>query len=428
MIHYITTNGIGNAWVAAELQIMEQHKGIPCVLHSLRGPHQNFFGSAWADRINRETRLLYPLPKGQFVLSLLLAPLLFGGQFLAALANALFGQREGLRARLAGIAHLLVACHWARLLRKEESDVSLIHAQWIHSSGTVGMYGAWLLGVPFSFTGHAVDLFRDRVALHDKIRRADFIVCISSFHRDYFIKNGADPAKCHIVFCGIDVEQMAFRPRPALSRPRLLSIGRLVEKKGFGPLIEACRLLADRGIEFGCEIAGDGPLEAPLKQQVTRLGLEGKVIVTGKAILQEQLADWFARGSIFAQPCVWSKDNDVDGTPRTLMEAMACGLPSVSTRLVGIPDIIEDGVAGLLVAPESVSELADALERLIRDSALARRLADGGRRQIVAKFRIENCLEPLAALYRAKLRAGGHAPSTRPVGQAAGNVKPGEAA
>ena len=115
--------------------------------------------------------------------------MLFGRRYFAALANALFGKRESLRCRFAALSHFFVACHWARKLRRE--SVSLIHSQWIHSCGTIGMYGAWLLGCPFSFTGHATDLFRDRVALEDKIRRADFIVCISKFHQNLYKTLGA---------------------------------------------------------------------------------------------------------------------------------------------------------------------------------------------------------------------------------------------
>ena len=131
------------------------------------------------------------------------------------------------------------------------------------------MYGAWLLGVPFSFTGHAVDLFRDRVALRDKIRRADFIVCISQFHREFFRQHGARDEQLHVVYCGIDAAAFSFR-RPSRQglRPRILSVGRLVEKKGFHILIEACRLLADRGLDFECVIAGDGPWESALRRRV----------------------------------------------------------------------------------------------------------------------------------------------------------------
>jgi colanic acid/amylovoran biosynthesis glycosyltransferase len=401
MIHYITTNGIGNAWVAAELEVM-RGKGIPFVLHSLRAPHQNFFGSAWSEDLNRKTRLIYPVPPAGLLVSVLLAPWLFGRRFFAVLLNSLFGERESLRARLVAIAHVFVACHWARGLRGERID--LIHAQWIQSSGTVGMYGAWLLGVPFSFTGHAVDLFRERVALKDKIRRADFIVAISEFHRELYLKNGAREEQIHVVYCGIDAHAFAFRrPERDGHLPRILSVGRLVEKKGFQILVDACRLLVDRGLDFRCAIAGDGPLESPLRRQVAALSLEDRVVITGRPLLQEELPGFLAEGDVFAQPCVWSRDNDVDGTPRTLMEAMACGATSISTRLAGIPDIIEDNRSGLLVEPGDPVGLADALERVIRDPDLAERLALGGRDQILRKFQIESCLEPLAELFRARL-------------------------
>ena len=405
MIHYITTNGIGNAWVAAELEIM-QRKGIPLVLHSLRAPHQNFFGSESAAKLNRETRLIYPLPALGFAASLLLAPFLFGTRFFAALWNALFGQRENPRARVAGIAHFLVACHWARGLRKRRKDepVSLIHAHWINSSGTVGMYGAWLLDVPYSFTGHAVDLFRDRVALEDKIRRAQIIVCISNFHREFYLKHGARPEQLHVVYCGIDTSDFAFRRKPRNGVARIVSVGRLVEKKGFDILIDACKLLSERGVPYACAIAGDGPLESALRKQVADAKLDDRVQVGGKALLQEELPGFLAAADIFAQPCVWSKDNDVDGTPRTLMEAMAVGLPSVSTRIAGIPDIIEHEQSGLLTEPNDTKALADALERLIKEPAYADKLAAGGRARIERKFEINTCLDSLALLFSSVVR------------------------
>ena len=151
----------------------------------------------------------------------------------------------------------------ARLVEKKGFPylIDAIHAQWAHSCGTIGMYGAWLLGVPFSFTGHATDLFRDRVALHDKIRRAEFIICISSFHREFYKKHGARDEQLHLAYCGIDVSDFAPSPSPNRcgERLRILSSGRLVEKKGFPYLIDACRLLADRGVPFECVIAGSGP-------------------------------------------------------------------------------------------------------------------------------------------------------------------------
>jgi colanic acid/amylovoran biosynthesis glycosyltransferase len=401
VIHYISIDGIGSAWVAIELSIMKR-RGVPFVLHALRPPLNDLFSAQWALELNRRTRRLYPPSVLGIAWSLLLAPFVFGCRFYAAAVNSLFGQRETLRGRIAACAHFLIACDWARKLRRE--PVTMIHAQWAHAGATIGMYAAWLLGVPFSFTGHAADLFRDRVALKDKIRRANFIIAISNFHRRLYIQNGAREEQLHIVFCGIDVKQFPMRAAQRAIPPlRILSVGRLIEKKGFHLLIDACRLLQDHGTEFECVIAGSGPMEVELRRRIASLDLQDRVIITGKAVLQEALPQFLTEGDVFVQPCIWSRDNDVDGTPRTLMEAMACGLPCVSTRIVGIPDIIVDGQSGLLVAPDDPQELAEAIGRLLDDNNLARRLAIGGRERIEEHFNLDTCVEPLVELFASQL-------------------------
>lgn len=406
MIHYVTQNGIGNAWVANELSRVEA-AGVPVVLHTMRAPDKLLHGSMWAVQLNERTRAMYPLPPVAFLLSVLLAPLLFGSRFFAALANALFGRREHLRARIAGIAHLAVACHWARGVRdKPQEPVTHIHSQWINSCGTIAMYGAWLLDRPYSFTGHATDLFRDRSALLDKISRADFIVCISEFHRRFYLEHGARPEQLFIAYCGIDPSWF-YPPSPTTIRPirpyRILASGRLVEKKGFTILIDACKLLAERGERFECVIGGSGPLEAALRAQVERLGLADRITLTGEALLQEKIVDFMHGGDVYVLPCVWAADGDVDGLPQMLMEAMACGLPAISTRMVGIPDLILHEQTGLLVEPNSVEQLADAISRLKHDRALSERLAVEGRRWLLERFDLADCLEPLIERFRQRL-------------------------
>lgn len=412
MIHYISPIGIGSAWVGNEIAVV-QRAGIPVVLHSMRPSRQKFFSSEWAKDLDRRTRVIYPIPPLALAGSVAAAPFLFGGRFFAALGNALFGKRENLRCRVAGIWHFLTACHWARGLRRQMAvggePVSLIHSQWIHSGGTIGMYGAWLLGVPFSFTGHAADLFRERCALEDKVRRAESIVCISTFHRDLYKELGARDEQLHIVYCGIDLSHFVPRQRPPREgrRVRILSSGRLVEKKGFAHLVDACKILADRGVDFECVIGGDGPLEGPLREQVARLGLGDRVSLTGKPLTQEELPSFMHGGDIYTLACVWASDGDVDGLPQMLMEAMACGLPAVSTRLVGIPDLIEDGVSGLLVEPGDAAALAGALEKLIGDEHLSSSLAGAGERRVRERFEIGAALLPLIRLFRSKLAARG---------------------
>ena len=398
MIHYITADGLSNAWVGNELRIVHEHD-IPFKLHAMRRARTTYFEAEWAKDIDEPTNVLYPLPALSLLASILLAPMAFHRRFLLALRNALVGERESLRSRIAALAHLFVACHWARSLRRQK--VSLIHAQWAHSCGTIGMYGAWLLGVPFSFTGHATDLFRDRVALRDKIRRAEFIVCISSWHRAFYKEHGARDEQLFIAYCGIDVAQLQPPVRPKPRKPfRILASGRLVEKKGFSDLIEACRRLHKEGLDFECVIAGTGPLYDVLSEQIRSAGLSNRMRLTGQVVKQERLADFMHTGSVYCLPCVRARDDDIDGLPQMLMEAMACGLPTISTRLVGIPDLVVDGKTGLLVEPGDVARLAAAIRSLHDDPALADRLAQAGREWVVERFDISRCLEPLLEQFR----------------------------
>ncbi|MBN4061155.1 glycosyltransferase [bacterium AH-315-I18] len=394
----MTTNGIGNSWVANELHQLANHK-IPFKLHAMRKPGGHFHASQWAKDMDRDTHVLYPVKPLSVLIAMLIAPFCFGKKFWAALFNALFAKRESLRIRIAGIAHFAVACHWARQLQHQ--NVSLIHSQWIHSGGTITMYAAWLLGKPFSFTGHAADLFRERCALQDKVDRAAFIVCISQFHKELFMKMGASADKLHIVYCGIDVSLFSPKQKTqAHDVPHILSAGRLVDKKGFEYLIDACGKLRDQQVAFKCTIAGSGPLEDSLKQRVKDQKLEKLVTVTGKSIMQEDIPAFMNEGDIYCLPCVWAKDNDVDGLPQMLMEAMACGVPCISTKLVGIPDLLIQSKTGLLVQPNDASQLAGALNILIHDKQLQEDLASNGVAHVNAVFDLATCLNPLVKQYK----------------------------
>ena len=144
-------------------------------------------------------------------------------------------------------------------------------------------------------------------------------------------------------------------------------------------------------------------MEEVLRSRVSGLGLGDRVTITGKALVQEKIIEFMHGGDVYVLPCVWAADDDVDGLPQMLMEAMACGLPAISTRLVGIPDLIVDGVSGLLVAPNDSAALADAISRLMRDRAHGRNLAEAGRTRVIEKFNLRNCLDPLIDRFRLKL-------------------------
>jgi colanic acid/amylovoran biosynthesis glycosyltransferase len=246
------------------------------------------------------------------------------------------------------------------------------------------------------------------VALLDKIDRAVFIVCISEFHKDFFLKLGARPEQLHIVYCGIDVTH--FSPANDTESPNsgrithIVSSGRLVEKKGFLYLVDACHLLKQRGILFKCTIGGNGPQEVEIRERIKQFGLEQEVNLTGQALTQEELPEFFRSADIYALPCVWARDDDVDGLPQMLMEAMACEVPSISTNLVGIPDLIVDGETGLLVEPRNSVQLADAIQKLIECPSQGIQMGAAGRALILKKFEINRALEPLVTLFKHQLK------------------------
>ena len=139
-----------------------------------------------------------------------------------------------------------------------------------------------------------------------------------------------------------------------------------------------------------------------MREQIASLDLEGSVRLTGEALKQERIPEFMADADVFCLPCVWARDDDVDGLPQLLMEAMACGLAAVSTRLVGIPDLVIDRKTGLLAEPGDVEGLAAALAELAGDPGLVRRLAIAGRQQVLDSFDLDRCLEPLFAIHRGR--------------------------
>jgi glycosyltransferase involved in cell wall biosynthesis len=140
-----------------------------------------------------------------------------------------------------------------------------------------------------------------------------------------------------------------------------------------------------------------------LRRRINDDGLSDRISITGEDILQEKIPEFMHGGDVYCLPCVWASDNDVDGLPQMLMEAMSCGLPAISTRLVGIPDLVIHEQTGLLVEPRNAQQVADAILRMKDDPDLAKRLALAGRKYCIEKFDIDVSLNPLLERFRQHL-------------------------
>ena len=290
----------------------------------------------------------------------------------------------------------------ADLLSRE--PLTRLHAHFAHAPALVAMLTHGLTGIPYSFTAHAKDIYvkTPPELLRAEIKHAQAVVTCTEYNRRYLVDEISPASRCkvHRIYHGVDLAQFRFRPtlRPAGQPPVILSVARLVEKKGLRDLIAAADVLRRRGRCFQVEIIGDGPLLTALQAQRLELGLHDQVRLLG-AQPQEMVCLAYQRASIFALPCVIAADGDRDGIPNVLLEAMASGVPVVSTPVSGIPELIESEREGLLAEPHNPASLAEALDRLLTQPELGERLARAARARVEASFSVEAGARKLLELF-----------------------------
>ena len=266
------------------------------------------------------------------------------------------------------IKRFLQAGYVASHLLKQPVDA--MHAHFATSATRVANLVGRMIGVPYSVTAHAKDIFHEDVAvesLRKKLGGARFVVTVSNYNRLYLTQLlGRDSAEIRTLYNGVDRKR--FRPPHAPRQLNLiLGVGRLVEKKGFAILVDACAILRDNGIQFTCKIVGKGPLQATLQNQIDTLNLSDCVKLVG-AQPQDGVLRLMRQSTLFALPCVVGKDGNRDGLPTVLLEAMATGLPAVTTTVTGNPEIVDHERNGLLVPPNDAVALAASLQQLLEDT------------------------------------------------------------
>lgn len=298
----------------------------------------------------------------------------------------------------------------AMLLAREVhlKDIYHLHAHFATSATTVVRLAAFFAGVSYSFTAHAKDIFHESVQPDDlrrKLSDAAAVITVSNYNLEYLRETYGAAASCvQRIYNGLDLKQFPYEaPRDRLSR--IVAVGRLIEKKGFADLIEACAILVSHGRPFDCQIIGTGPLEADLRAQIERMGLQATVSLLGPRP-QSEVIKHVQSAAVFAAPCVIGTDGNRDGLPTTLLEAMALGTSCVSTDVTGIPEVLHDEETGLLVPQHDPASLAVAIEQLLTDPILRVQLATRATRLIEAEFDIHRNSAHLRAIFQASARVG----------------------
>jgi glycosyltransferase involved in cell wall biosynthesis len=280
-----------------------------------------------------------------------------------------------------------------------QRGIDHLHAHFASSATSVARVAARICGLPYSFTAHAKDIFHTEVDHRDlerKLADAHHVVTVSDYNLQHLrhVFPAASRA-VHRVYNGVDLDRFGFEPRPR--RNEVVAVGRLVEKKGFAVLVDAVALLAARGHEVPCLVAGDGPLAEELAARARAAGVQHLVRFLGP-LPENEIRALVAGAAVLAAPCVVGADGNADGLPTVLLEALALGTPCVSTHVTGIPEAVRHESTGLLVPPGDPSALAAALERLLADEGLRERFARQGRALVEAEFDLRRQARVLRSL------------------------------
>ena len=285
-------------------------------------------------------------------------------------------------------------------LRLGEMGVDHVHA---HFAGMAARTAFWInnfFSIPFSFTAHANDIFvptHFEVGLDKLVDTARAIITETDYAAQFLRERFPERAgRVHRIYNGLDFSEFG-RADFSSVPPLIVAVGRLIPKKGFSDLIRACELLAEHGKSFRCEIIGEGLIENELRGQIDELCLQDKVVLTG-AKPQSQLRRRLAAANVFVLPSVIDPEGGMDNLPTVIMEAMATGLPVVSTNIGGIPEMVIENETGFLVEPGDAVAMADAINKIVGDASMARRLGQSAYEQARTLFSIEKNVRELCAL------------------------------
>jgi glycosyltransferase involved in cell wall biosynthesis len=285
----------------------------------------------------------------------------------------------------------------------ERLKIRHIHTHFGWSASSIALMANRLLGIPFSLTLHAHGIFINRLLLAAKLQHAQFVVTISEYNRQFLKKlipeNSLDD-KIYVIRSGIDPD--VFTPSSETQKDEdeltIVGVGQLAPRKGFHVLIEACHHLAERGVPFRCYILGEGEERSRLEALIDHYNLREQVLLPGR-VFQEELRQILARADVSVLPCVRAKSGEQDGIPGVLMEAMAMQLPTISTPVSGIPELITHERNGLLTPPGDAVALADALQRLKHDPNLRQKLGKTGRETVINRFNLYRLAEQMDRLF-----------------------------
>lgn len=288
-----------------------------------------------------------------------------------------------------------------------------LHAHFANRATSVALLASRLTGIPFSFTAHATDIFKDTVdrrALTRKVEEARFVATVSEFNRSHLRALGTScPDKISLILNGIDIGRYSPNGIPPWRPFQILSVARLVEKKGLFHLVEACRRLAEAGLDFQCRIVGKGMLRSKIQAAIKKAGLRHRVRLEGPKT-QGEVLEYYRSSHVYVLPAIVGSDGNREGLPVSIVEALSAGLPVVTTRVTGIPEVVKPGHNGFLVEPGDPEGLAKQIAYLAADPSRWEAMRKNARPSVETDFDRRQTIRDLHRLMEPEARLSDGSP------------------
>jgi colanic acid/amylovoran biosynthesis glycosyltransferase len=285
-------------------------------------------------------------------------------------------------------------------LKIKQSRSSLINAQFADAAASFALLSSKLLSIPYGITMHAYDIFAPQYNMLQKLENALFIFTCTKYNKHCLSEKYplVDSNKIKVVYHGIKVDRFVPNKSEMPKIPTILSIGRLVPKKGMSDLLKACLILKSKNIHFLCTIVGDGPEKENYSTFIHENDLSDIVHLTGPISHSDTIAQ-YEKATVFVLPCIVEPDGNRDGIPNVIAEAMAKALPVVSTKVSGIPELVFDQKTGVLLGPNQPEKLAQTIEDLLNDPQRGRNYGLAGRERVKDVFDSNKMLDILYSHY-----------------------------
>jgi glycosyltransferase involved in cell wall biosynthesis len=392
---------LSETFIAQEIHLLEQ-RGIELEIYSMRAARDKVRHPVH-DKIRASVTYV---PEAGFLKPSVWGPCLrtfthFPLSFLGALGHALFISARRLTL---GPLQRLVQAGW--LIQKNKlklgSTVQHLHSHFVHAPTEMAFYLAKITGLTFSISAHAKDIYTSsEEEIRERVRASQFLMTCTKFNHQRIqeIVGPLHKDKVHEVYHGVDLR--SFRREagslPVFPLPRLLTVARLVDKKGYDDVFRAIVILKSRGLVLRYDIYGEGEERNSLTRLAAELGLAEQVHFYG-SVSQPVVLAAYREGGVFVLGSRETENGDRDGIPNSMAEAMSMELPVVATLVSGIPELVEHERTGLLVSPRDPAAMAGAIERLYREPGLGARLGAGAREKVGRVFDADICIDRCANL------------------------------